>query len=484
MSSEPAHRSASNAVIPPNRPGAPTNVTATSYANSQSVVTWTAPASNGSTITKYTVTSQRRADLHHARNHHRARCPGSPTAPLHLHGHRHQRRRHRSGLGTLGLGHAVDQAGGTDRGHRHLYANAQSVVSWTAPASNGGAAITNYTVTSSPAWQTCTTPRHHLSVHGHRADQRDQLHLHRDRYQRLGHRAGLGGLGCRHPGHDARRAHQRHRTANYANSQSMVSWTAPASNGGAAITGYTVTSSGGQTCTTTGTTNCTVTGLTNGTTYTFTVTATNRPGPGRPSAPSASITPATCRVPPPRCRPPRTWTPVAGDLDGPGLQRRAAHHRLHRDLRPAARPARPTASTSCTVTGLTNGTSYTFTVTATNAVGTGPASAPSAPAIPADHPGGPDRGHRDARSRTASPPCRGPPRRPTARPITSYTVTANTGQTCTTANGSTTTCTFLGLTNGTTYTFTVTATNSVGHRTCLGGPATATPSTTPPHRPG
>ena len=78
-----------------------------------------------------------------------------------------------------------------------------------------------------------------------------------------------------------------------ADGQSVVSWTAPASTGGATISGYTVTSSpGGRTCLwTSGVLSCTVTGLTNGTSYTFTVTATNSAGTGSASDASRSIKP-------------------------------------------------------------------------------------------------------------------------------------------------------------------------------------------------
>ena len=78
---------------------------------------------------------------------------------------------------------------------------------------------------------------------------------------------------------------------NGVSTQSTVSWTAPAANGGATVTGYTVTSSPGSLHLLDATTSCTVTGLTNGTGYTFTVTAANTVGTGPPSAASASITP-------------------------------------------------------------------------------------------------------------------------------------------------------------------------------------------------
>jgi len=67
------------------------------------------------------------------------------------------------------------------------------------------------------------------------------------------------------------------------NGSATVSFTAP-SDGGSAITGYTVTATpagGGTPITATGTSSpITVTGLTNGTSYTFTATATNAIGTG------------------------------------------------------------------------------------------------------------------------------------------------------------------------------------------------------------
>src|SRR5690606_10681462 len=81
-------------------------------------------------------------------------------------------------------------------------------------------------------------------------------------------------------------------TASAGDTEASVSFVAPASAGGAAITGYTVTSNPGGLTGTGGGSPITVTGLTNGVSYTFTVTATNSAGTGAASAASNSIIPA------------------------------------------------------------------------------------------------------------------------------------------------------------------------------------------------
>lgn len=81
-------------------------------------------------------------------------------------------------------------------------------------------------------------------------------------------------------------------TATAGDTQASIAFGAPASSGGAAITGYTVTANpGGATGTGAGSP-ITVTGLTNGVSYTFTVTATNAAGTGAASAVSNAVVPA------------------------------------------------------------------------------------------------------------------------------------------------------------------------------------------------
>ena len=79
-------------------------------------------------------------------------------------------------------------------------------------------------------------------------------------------------------------------SASAGNAQATISFTAPSNTGGAAITSYTVISSGGHIATGSSSP-ITVTGLTNDVSYTFTVYASNTYGPGARSLPSAAVTP-------------------------------------------------------------------------------------------------------------------------------------------------------------------------------------------------
>jgi hypothetical protein len=60
-----------------------------------------------------------------------------------------------------------------------------------------------------------------------------------------------------------------------------VSWVAPLSDGGSAVTGYLVSDGLGDSCVASeGSTSCTVSGLTDGDSYSFTVSALNAVGAG------------------------------------------------------------------------------------------------------------------------------------------------------------------------------------------------------------
>lgn len=176
------------------------------------------------------------------------------------------------------------------------------------------------------------------------------------------------------------------------NEQVSVSFTPPASNGGSAITGYTVTASPDGATATGGASPIVVTGLTNGTAYTFTVTATNAAGTGPASTASAGVTPSTT----PGAPAITGITPgdgqlsvafTAGETGGSVLTN---YEYSIDDGANFVTRAPVSVASPLVIAGLTNGTTYTVRLRAVNANGPGtasdastgtPSTAPSPPAF-------------------------------------------------------------------------------------------------------
>ena len=165
-----------------------------------------------------------------------------------------------------------------------------------------------------------------------------------------------------------------------------VSWTAGANNG-SAITMFTATSAPlGKTCQTTVLTSpsCKITGLTLGSTYTFTVTATNAVGTSAASVASAGVVPLALTVP----GQPTGVTGVGLDSSAvvswlaPADDGGSAITAYKVTSTSGGKTCSTTGALTCKVTGLANHTSYKFTVTATNAKGTGAASVASSGVLP------------------------------------------------------------------------------------------------------
>jgi fibronectin type 3 domain-containing protein len=205
------------------------------------------------------------------------------------------------------------------------------------------------------------------------------------------------------------------------------------------------------------------TAVTNGTTYYYEITGVNSTGTGAPSN-EASAAPATSAPPAPNLtatpgnsQVTLSWTTAAG----------ATSYNVYEGTSSGGESTTPIATgvtaTTYTVTGLTNGSTYYFEVAGVNSIGTGTDSnqASATPALPPAPPAAPTGLTASAGNAQATLSWNA------SSGATSYNVyqgTTSGGESSTPiATGITaTTYTVTGLTNGTTYFFTVAAVDAAG----------------------
>jgi Fibronectin type III domain/Zinc carboxypeptidase len=171
-------------------------------------------------------------------------------------------------------------------------------LSWTPPASDGGSPISGYTVTSSPISAGCvTTGARTCTITGLSNGTAYTFTV--TATNTAGTSPASAASAAVIPnGPVSTPGAPTGVTAVPGNASATVRWTAPASDGGSPITGYTITAApGGRTATTTGATTTTITWLSNGTGYTFTVKATNSAGTSPSSVASAAVTPKAPPIP-------------------------------------------------------------------------------------------------------------------------------------------------------------------------------------------
>ena len=392
-------------------PAPPTQPTVTAT-NAQIVVTYVAPANNGSQITSYTATctttttgglagdrvvrhTERQCFADHRHRPHQRR-------PLHVHRHRHQQRRHRSRVaavrgrhphtGSPRSTHPADRRGWQHAACRHLCRTREQ----RQPGHELYRDVHHHHVRWPLRDRRVRDPgRQCFADHRVAPHQRRPLHVHRHRHQQRRHRPSVADVRAdrgrrpqparaadrrrlQHPdrGHVCRTREQRqpdhelHRDVHH-----RQRWRGR--------DGHVTTPDGSVVP-------ITVPALTNSDTYTCTVTATNvvgtspaspasrgRDADGRP----AGTTRATDRCA--RQRAELVVTYVAPLNNGSQITSYTATcTSSNGGAAGTATFTTPDGSVApITVTGLTNGDTYTCTVTATNAVGAGPPSPASAPIV-------------------------------------------------------------------------------------------------------
>jgi predicted phage tail protein len=398
--------------------------------------------------------------------------------------------------------------------------NAQVSLSWTPPASDGGAAIIGYDVylgtsahgeSASPVNGTTLIPGTTYRVTGlangttyyFTADAVNDANLHSAASAEA---AATPAAPATAPGSPIGL------TATAGDAEVSLSWKAPASDGGAQITIYNVYAGTTSNFKTTGPvtsskgTSVTVKGLTNGTTYYFKVIAVNKAGEGPASSaasatPSAAVTnpgpPTGLTAAPGNGRVVLSWTAPASD-GGAGI----SGYVIYQGTSPGGESRVPVngalvQATSYTVTGLANGTPYYFMVAAVNdakrqgsasgeasatpvSAATSASASTSASQIPGTGAHGAPTGLTATAGNAQVTLSWTAPASDGGSPPASYHVYEGTspGFALGTAvrNTTGTSITVTGLTNGTTYYFVVTAVDANGKMSASSGEASARPT--------
>ena len=370
--------------INPNSPGAPTIGTATKTGSSTATVAYTAPASDGGyAITSYTAVS----------------TPGGITGTL-----------SQAGSGTIsitgltpgnsysfivfatnsqgaGINSSASNSITTDAaapgaptiGTAAKTGATTATVAFTEPSVNNGAAVTGYTVTSSPGGITATGTSSPILVTGLSPASSYTFTI-----------TATNSAGTSVPSGASNQIVSDATTpgaptvgvaVKLTSTSARIPFTPPTSNGGASISSYTVTSTPGNIIGTGSASPITVLGLTPDTAYTFKVVATNYVGDGTQSAASNSITTDATDVYVPGAPTVGVGTKTGSTtatlaFTAPSSNGGAAILGYIGTSTPGNIIATSTTS-PITFTGLTPATHYTFKVAAINSVGTGPQSAAS-----------------------------------------------------------------------------------------------------------
>jgi hypothetical protein len=241
-----------------------------------------------------------------------------------------------------------------------------------------------------------------------------------------------------------------------------LTWTSPAYYGGLPVESYVVTSTpGGLMCSTGGELTCTIPGLSSGVSYSFAVVANNDAGT---SVSGSGSTPVRAVSAP---APVVTGLARAGDgaisVSATELSSWGAPATGYVVLSsPGSKKCTISVpATSCTVTGLTNGTAYQFSASTTNALGTSAPSDLSAAIVAGKAPGRPGTAVASATGGGTMNVAWTAPVTDGGLAVSRYTVvSAPAARTCVTTGSLS--CTVVGLTPGTAYSFSVVATNEAG----------------------